>query len=269
MSETRCMAGRLQELALLYLIAASREGLPVGDGRLEAVIDQLQARCPTIPPDQLRALVLEAFDVLLAAEDPEALLQATLEAVEPHLSQAQRQVVLHDLLRIVEADGIVMESERQLLEMVARRWGLEPPYERVRVLDPGQEGIPEVLIHLALLYLVLAHGVDHELTRQERQIIVRKLRAWCPDLTDQQLAAVLQEAIDRYAEGLTDAELRASAEAIKMALTPAQRLTAFHDLVQIANADGTFLDTEEDLLNELVDLWELGPHVDAPELSPA
>lgn len=263
MSESHCMAGRLQELALLYLIAASREGWPVGDGRLEAVMDQLQARCSTIPPAQLRALVLEAFDVLLAAEDQDALLQAALEAVEPHLSQAQRQAVLHDLLRIVEADGIIMESERQLLEMVARRWGLEPPYERLRMLDPGQEDIPEVLIHLAILYLVLAHGVDHELTRQERQIIVRKLRAWYPELSAQQVAAVLQEAIDRYAEGLTETELRASAEALKLALTPEQRLTAFHDLVQIANADGTFLDTEEDLLNELVDLWELGPHVAA------
>lgn len=269
MSTSCYRADRLQELALLYLIAASRAGWPVGDGRLEAVIDQLQARCPTVPPDQLRALVLEAFDSLLAAQDPNALLATTLETIEPYLSQAQRQAVLHDLLRIVEADGIIMESERQLLDGVARRWRLEPPYERLRMFDPDQEDVPEGLIHLALLYLVLAHGVDHELTRQERQIIVRKLRAWRPDLTELQLAAVLQQAIDRYAEGLTDAELRAAAEAVKMALTPEQRLTAFHDLVQIANADGTFLDTEEDLLNELVDLWELGPHVHFTPLTPA
>ena len=37
--------------------------------------------------------------------------------------------------------------------------------------------------------------------------------------------------------------------------------------MQTASADETFLDIAEDLLNELVDLWELGPHMEATELS--
>ncbi len=263
MSVTLCVASRLHELALLYLTAAYRSGLSPSDGRLEAVVEQLQARCPTVSADELRTIVLEALDVLLDAKDTEAVFQAVLNGIEQHLSQAQRQAVLHDLLRIVQADGIMMESERQLLEQVARRWGLELPLERPSPLDLEQAPIPEALIHLALLYLVVAHGIDHELTRKERHIIWRKLQAWCPESSEQQLSAVLQEAVKRYAEGLDEAALRASAEAVKLALTPEQRLTAFHDLVQIANADGTFLDVEEDFLNELVELWELTPHIGA------
>ncbi|CAM3325433.1 TerB family tellurite resistance protein [Rhodothermus bifroesti] len=263
MSVTLCVASRLHELALLYLTAAYRSGWSFSNGRLEAVIEQLQARCPTLPLDQLRTIVLEALDVVLAHEDAEVVLQTALNEIEPHLSPAQRQAVLHDLLRIAQADGIVMESERQFLETLAQRWGQELPWEHVSLLKFGHTDIPEVLIHLALLYLVLAHGIDHELTRQERHIIWRKLHAWCPELNEQQLSAVLQEATSRYAEGVGHAELRAAAEAVKLALTPEQRLTAFHDLVQIANADGTFLDVEEDLLNELVELWELTPSIGA------
>ena len=59
--------------------------------------------------------------------------------------------------------------------------------------------------------------------------------------------------------------LTASIEAVKNALPVAQRKTALNDLVQIANVDGVFLDSEEDLLNDLVAAWGLDAFTDYGE----
>ena len=82
---------------------------------------------------------------------------------------------------------------------------------------------------------------------------------------DGAVRAVMEQAMDRYARGPDPEMLTASIEAVKNALPVAQRKTALNDLVQIANVDGVFLDSEEDLLNDLVAAWSLDAFTDYGE----
>ena len=118
----------------------------------------------------------------------------------------------------------------------------------------------DALVHLAFIYLVLAHGTDRDFSAQERQILLKRLQEWRPSLQEGAVEQLLDRAMDRYAQGATPGLLSESVEAVRVALPDAQRKAALNDLIQIANADGVFLDSEEDLINDLVDAWDLPPH---------
>ena len=90
-------------------------------------------------------------------------------------------------------------------------------------------------------------------------MVLNKLIEWERGAEGGRVRRVLEAAMKRYAGGVDPITLEASIEGVKQALTPDQRRAALNDLIQIANADGLFLDNEEDLLNELTVAWEVVP----------
>lgn len=256
----------LHELALLYLAMAQSADGSLSNAEREAVTDNLARHFDGLERAEVQNVVLEA---LAANHDGEALRAAARQAVRtlgPQLSEAQKAAVLQDLVRIARADGVFLDSERALLATVAERWSVALPREAVEPSRPLEEpGAGGALPHLAFLYLVLAHAPDHELSAEERLLILKKLRQWRPALDEGQVRAVLDQAMERYAHGPDPGRLAESVEALKMALPEAQRRAALRDLVQIANADGVFLDSEEDLLNDLVAAWNLDAYADPDE----
>jgi len=76
---------------------------------------------------------------------------------------------------------------------------------------------------------------------------------------------VLERALERYAQGAVADMLADSVDAIKHTLPTAQRRHVLNDLIQIANADGIFLDSEEDLLNDLTLAWDVDAFADEPD----
>jgi uncharacterized tellurite resistance protein B-like protein len=117
-----------------------------------------------------------------------------------------------------------------------------------------------VLHDLAFIYLMLAQGTDRELSEAEIQIILRRLQEWKPTLGPDDVLAILHAAQARYSEGLDETALLASIVAVKEGLPERQRMAALGDLIQIANADGVFLDNEEDLINNLMTAWDVDPY---------
>ena len=247
----------LHELALLYLAMAQGADDDLSYAEREAVTDTLHDRYAYLDRVAVQNVVLET----LTAHDEQAFKDAARQVVDTlgrMLSDEEKKTVLEDLVRIAEADGVVLDRERRLLGTIAANWAVALPSTVAEWSEAEHdEASWSALHHLAFIYFVLAHAPDSEFSTAERLLILNKLQQWEPSLDDDAVRAVMEQAMDRYARGPDPAMLVASIEAVKNALPAVQRKAALNDLIQIANVDGVFLDSEEDLLNDLVAAWGL------------
>ncbi|MCH8961041.1 MAG: TerB family tellurite resistance protein [Bacteroidetes bacterium] len=255
----------LHELTLLYLAMAQGADDDLSYAERETVTDTLHDRYAYLDRAEVQNVVLET----LTAHDEHALKDVARQVVDTldrMLSDEEKKSVLEDLVRIAEADGVVLDRERRLLGTIAANWDVAVPPTAAEWPDAERDVASwSTLHHLAFIYFVLAHAPDSEFSAAERLLILRKLQEWEPSLDDDAVRAVMEHAMDRYARGPDPAMLAASIEAVKNALPAAQRKAALNDLIQIANVDGVFLDSEEDLLNDLVAAWGLDAFTDYGE----
>jgi len=126
-------------------------------------------------------------------------------------------------------------------------------------VDDQKEGW-SVLHDLAYIFLVLAHGTDDDLNETEVQVMLNKLQEWRPLDAPADMQSVLATAGDAYSMGEDGQRLKQSIDSVRESLPREQRMAALNDLVKIANADGVFLDNEEDLINHLLSAWDVDPY---------
>lgn len=249
----------LSQLALLYVTMAQSDDDELSPAELDAVIDTLHSRHFSLDRSDIQQVALDILEMHLDHKDLEYAVQEVIGALKEQLSSRQKQAVLSDLVHVAQSDGVVLDGEWELLHTLTAAWNVRLPVDTVPP-TVRTTGLPEAtasrpLHDLAFLYLVLAHGTDSEFSDDERLLLLRKLREWQPSLSESQVTHVLEQAVDRYGRGADAEAVRAAVEAVKTALPPEQRMAALHDLTQIANADGVFLDSEEDLINELMAAW--------------
>lgn len=254
---------QLRDLALLYLNMAHRADDYLSDAELESVMEKLQARNIAQGRANVQEIVMEMLDLYTGADDAEALASRSILSLRDCLTPMEKTAVLDDLRHIAGADGIMLRDERGLLTLLAEQWGVELDREHVEqnVRPEPEEGEHWGVLHdLAYIYLVLAYDTDYELSGQEIQVMLRKLQEWLPQYTEQQVRTVLNAAMECYASGPDEEVLGQAIEAVKEHLPRDKRMAALHDLIQIANADGVFLDNEEDMINNLLLAWEVDPY---------
>lgn len=253
----------MRDLALLYLIMAHGTDDYLSDTELTVITDRLHARTPGDDRADVQDVVMEALAVYMDAQEPMKPFTAAMYSLREQLEPAERHEMLNDLADIARADGVVLKNERGLLRALAECWEVERPGQNIaQPLSKGDRPPRSigVMLDLAYIYLTLAHGTDYELSEAETQVMLRKLNEWQPSLSEGQVRDVLREAMERYAEGLDERRLQDAIEAVKEGLPKKQRMAALNDLIQIANADGVFLDGEEDLINRLLAVWEVDPY---------
>ena len=244
----------LRNIAYLHLTMAHGADGYLSDVELEAITARLCTRYGAEDRATVQGVVMEALAQYLERERTQGRSEDAALELCKHLLLEAREGVLEDLLRVAQADGVVLERERRLLAALAECWDLPVPEGRTSRPDAAAWG---VLHDLAYVYLVLAHATDHDLSDSERHVILGKLGEWRPGADPADVQATLDAALGRYAEGADEAALHASIQSVRDGLPEAQRMAALHDLVEIANADGVFLDNEEDLLNDLVAAWDV------------
>lgn len=246
----------LQRLALLYLSMAHRSDDYLSDAELESVTQMLTARSVAQNRGEMQPVVMDALDAYMHIENPEDAVREAADSLSDALSESERRAVLRDLKTIAESDGILLNEERNTLNQLAESWGIESPYN-----DPPEHFEEEwsVLHDLAYIYLVLAHGTDNDLTGFEIQVMLNKLQEWQPEGATVEMRSVLKSAMSAYARGEDEGRLERSIRSVREALPRQKRMAAMNDLVKIANADGVFLDNEEDLINHLLAEWDVDP----------
>lgn len=249
--------------ALMYVAVAVAPDKFLSDGELERIADLLARRFPDVLPDEDAhdAIALALHELPASEVDQAALINRTAAELKHMLQPDQRKAVLQDLVSIARADGIVLDLERSFIDSLAEEWEVAAPDTSQPVERDVTGTEPWTALHdLTLIYLILAHGTDNELSKNEVDLMIRKLGEWLPDLHASRIRDILRSAMNRYAEGLDDASVQRAIRSVKDAMPAEQRMAALHDLVQIANADGVFLDVEEDLINNLQSEWEVDPY---------
>ncbi len=246
---------RLRRLALLYVRMAHRSNDVLSDAELESVTLRLLGRSGSDDRGAVQAIVMDVLEGFSGAGVPANTLQDAARELHGELDEDERKEVFNDLVRIARADGVVLKHERGMLRSVAKIWGLS--------LDDdadSKHADPWSALHdLAYIYLVLAHSTDNDLSGTEMQVMLNKLREWLPDAPRDDADRMLRLAMSEYAEGQDEERLEAAVASVRSTLPRQQRMAALNDLVKIANADGVFLDNEEDLINHLRSKWEIDP----------
>lgn len=252
----------VREIAFLYVAAAIEPDGNLSDRELARIQDVLIAR-GIGDREVLHDEVVAALGAFPRESDTRSMMINRIASnLREVLSEEQREGVLHDLTLIARADGVVLEQERAFIDALAGAWGVDAP--PMGQLMDSQRAISDTwdpYHDLALIYLVLAHGTDNELSQSEVNIMLKKLREWQPNLTEERTREILRAAMERYAMGPDDQSIYDAIRSVRRSMPTEKRKAALQDLVQIANADGVFLDNEEDLINNLVAEWDVDPYV--------
>lgn len=246
----------LKHLAFLYLSIAHRSDDYLSDAELEAVTRMLTARSVAQNRSEIQPIVMDALQDYLNADDVETATGTAAEHLQTVLTDNEKRGVLRDLESVAESDGVLLTSEQSMLRRLAEAWSIRVPLEEPAGSEPENWG---VLHDLAYIYLVLAHGTDRDLTDSEVHVMLNKLKEWIPDGASADMRSVLDAAMEAYSLAENDDRIERSIRSVRDGLPREKRMAAMNDLVKIANADGVFLDTEEDLINHLLTEWDVDP----------
>lgn len=108
---------------------------------------------------------------------------------------------------------------------------------------------------LAVLYLALAHGADHDLDPAELVAVADQLRAWAPGEDPARVEHVLREARLTYANGIGEERLEELIASLGDVLDTPARGRVIEDLRAIARADAHVSRGEERLIEHVAAAW--------------
>lgn len=251
------------DLTLIFLALGYSADQHLSDKEIDAIASALSRWKPTADRAEINEIVLESVAAFLES-DPEKEVIQSVKALGNALSLEKRREALEDIIRIAEADGVLLNAEQNILSVLADAWGVRATKERLLLESIAtEEDHPDwSLMHdLALTFVMMAHGGDGSLSTQEIDVIKDRLSGWAPDLTKENVTEVLRKALQFYSSDPSREELSASIQAVKTHLPPAQRLVVLSDLVDIAECDGQMVPEERELIDSLSASWGVGVRV--------
>ena len=246
------------DLALIYIALAYGTDHELTEGEMTTLTDALRDWA-VVPDDaHIQEVVMEAATAFLEG-DARAEVRQSIDDLAEELTLSERRRALRDVMRVAEADGVLLEREQGLIHILADAWSLKELSEDLvedttATVQRAEENWG--LIHeLTFLYILVAHSADNDLSNREIEIILDRLQEWQPELSREALRNVFRRALQVYADQPEAALIEDSVEALKDALPLVQRLTALDDLNTVAQADGALSSTERELILNLAQAW--------------
>ncbi len=248
---------RTHDLALVYVALAYGTDNALSDEEVETIIGTLQKWGDGLTREIVQEIVLEAMAIYLQ-ENASIEVTRTIRTLNKELSEQERKQALGDVVKIAEADGVLLSSESSLITSLAEIWGIKAIGQAL--LDQTTATVAEdptwSLLHdMSLICVVLAHSTDNQLDATEIDAILLRLHQWQPDLEADELQDVVRDALRFYSSSPDQEALGLSLKAIKEALPPIQRIAFLDDLVLIAKSDGIINDNEREMIQFLSEAW--------------
>lgn len=248
------------DLALIYIALAYGTDHDLSEREMDAITDALR-EWVVIPDDaHIQELVMEAATAFLEG-NPRIEVQRAIDDLGEELTFTERQQALKDVMRIAEADGVLLEREQGLIHILAESWSLKQMSEEFIEETSAaiqREGEDWGLIHeLAFLYIVVAHSSNNDLVSEEIDTILDRLHEWQPELSEDELRDAFRRSLQVYADDPKQSLIEDSVQDLKDALPLVKRLTALDDLNTVAYADGTLTSNERQLIMNLAQAWDV------------
>lgn len=254
------------DLALIYIALAYGTDRKLSDEEVDTITTALRGWDRHLDADGAKEVVMEAMTVYLR-EDASEEITHSIDMLAG-LSEQERRQAIEDVVRIAEADGILLSSEQGLIATLAEAWQVKPVEEQL--LDQSTAEVEAFavwsLLHdLSLVYVVVAHSTDDDLSEPEVTAILDRLQEWKPEFEEEDVRGVLREVLQFYADEPGEGALLDSVEAIKEVLPPIQRLVVLDDLYHIARADGVINEHEQEMITSLAEAWAVPVHMNSRE----
>ena len=248
------------DLALIYIALAYGTDHELTEGEMTTLTDALRDWA-VVPDDaRIQEVVMEAAAAFLEG-DARAEVRQSIDDLAEELSLPERRRALRDVMRVAEADGVLLEREQGLIHILADAWSLkelsEDLVEQTTAAVQREEENWGLIHELTFLYIIVAHSADNDLSPREIEIILDRLQEWQPELSREALRNVFRRALQVYADQPEAALIEDSVGALKEALPLVQRLTALDDLCTIAQADGGLSSAERELILNLAQAWDV------------
>lgn len=247
------------DLALIYIALAYGTDSELSERELKTITEAISTWRTELSVVEVNEIVLEAVAVFLEG-NPRVEVVNSMQTLRDVLSEEQRRRALDDIIRIAEADGVLLHRERGLITFLASIWEMKATGQRlIDQISVPEEQLPDwSLLHdISLMYVVMAHSTDNVLSEPEIGAIVERLSEWQPDLDEGSTRRVVGDVLTYYASEPAQERLQSSVSAIKEALPMMQRLVLLNDLVYIAEADGEFTQHEKEMLATLSAAWDI------------
>ncbi|WP_022835282.1 tellurite resistance TerB family protein [Salisaeta longa] len=261
----------VHDLALLYVALAYGTDHDLSDDELSSITDALKDWV-TVPDNQsVRTVVMEATTAFLES-DARAEVRRAIGDLSEQLDSAQRRRALTDVMRIAEADGVLLEREQGLISTVADAWSLKALGKElisdtsVAVQHRGEEW---GLIHeLAFLYVLTIHTAQEELNNEAIQAVLERLQPWQPSLSYENAREVVRTVLQVYSDAPEGAMIEDTVRALKEALPSVQRLAVLDDLYGLARLNGPVSDEERSFITSLAKAWGLNVRLNGRAVVP-
>lgn len=248
------------DLALVYLALAYGTDHELGDDEMSALTGALRDWA-VVPSDaQVQEVVMEAATVFLEG-DAQAEVRRSIQDLGDELSIVERRQALQDVMRIAEADGVLLEREQGLIHHLADAWALKDMSKDL-VEDTSavvqRKGEDWGLVHeLAFIFIVVAHSANDDLASPQIDAALDRLQEWRPDLSTEDVRDVFRRALQVYAEEPDQSLIEGSVEALKQALPRVQRLAVLDDLCAVVRADTASSHAGRELIMTLARAWDV------------
>lgn len=248
------------DLALIYIALAYGTDHDLSEGEMAALTDSLREW--TVMPDDahIQEVVMEAATVFLEG-DARSEVRRAIDQLSEQLSFTERRQALQDVMRIAEADGVLLEREQGLIHILADAWSLKQMgkdlVEDTSAVVQREEEDWGLIHELAFLYIVVAHSANNDLSSDEINVMLERLHEWQPELSEDQIREVFRHSLQVYADEPEQSLIQDSVEILKEVLPMVQRLTILDDLNTVAHADGALTRTERELIMYLAQAWDV------------
>ncbi len=253
------------DLSLIFIALAYGTDCDLSRDEQKVIVSALEEWQDRFPAEAAEEIVVEALVIYDKVDNVTPEVIRSMQNLKERLSEDEREQALQQVVRIAEADGVLLNSERSLITSLASVWELkETGQDLLAHVTAREEAPPEwSLMHdIALMYVVVAHSSDDELHEDEIASIIHCFREWQPYVPEQGIRDVLRDVLTYYANGPEQQTLEESARAILNQMSTGQRLAVLADLVTIAEADGTVNRFEREMISVLARAWMVGVQFD-------
>ena len=247
------------DLAVVYIALAYGTDHDLSDEELRVLTDALRRWADREEP-AIRDVIVEAT-TLFVETDVAAEVRRAMRALRSALSPEERRRTVRHLIRIAEADGVLLEREQGFIHTLAEAWSLkelsEELLESTSAVVQRRDEDWSLIHELAFLYILVGHSSGEELPPDTIDVMVDRLHEWQPGRSEKQVREVVRRALQVYADEPGEDLIYDSVEALKEALPSTKRLTVLDDLHTVAQADGVLTRNERQLIRSLAQAWDV------------
>ncbi len=258
---------RAHDLALIFTALGYGADKDLADSEIVSITKSLSTWRPDDSEDAIKEIVMETIAVILEGDADEEVARS-IRSLKETLTIDQRRQALEDAVRIAEADGILLDSERTLITVLAEIWEVQPTHNRLMEESSAEledQPLWSLLHDMALLYIVVAHGSDSTLQESEIGAMIMRLSVWQPELDEEAIRKIIAEALQFYSTSPSKEDLDESSTAILDNLTRSQRMEMLNDLAFVAESDNTMTEHERDMIELLASVWHVDVKLDGRE----